>query len=113
MKPCVPNVVGVTGLAHECPDTNRLSFERTAGPPLPNTIGTHGLIRACPHPSGPSLVCQHPPKTTLDKHRSFAPERPVEHRSVAMRAYDQAAPRPKNSVVSSTKQSRLPSGSRQ
>src|SRR5713226_4098757 len=70
-----PRRSGVTGLAHECPDTNRLSFERTAGPPLPNTIGTHGLIRACPHPSGPSLVCQHPPKTTLDKHRSFVRER--------------------------------------
>ena len=50
---------GVAGLARECPDTERLSFERTAGPPLQPRSAPHGLIRARPHPSGPSLVCQH------------------------------------------------------
>jgi len=44
----------VTGLAHECPDTDRLSFERTAGPSLPNTFGT-----AWPHKSSPSIRVAH------------------------------------------------------
>ena len=48
------NRSGVTGLAHELPDTNRLSFERTAGPSLPNTLGT-----AWPDKSSPSTRVAH------------------------------------------------------
>ena len=62
---------GVTGLARELPDTDRLSLERTAGPSLPTPSAPRGLIRARPHPSGPSLVCPHR-RTTLDRHRRFA-----------------------------------------
>ena len=57
---------GVAGLAHECPDTDRLSFERTAGPSLPNTLGTAWPHKSSPSPEWPITGLPAPPKHTLD-----------------------------------------------
>jgi cytidine deaminase len=62
----------VAGLAHECPDTDRLSFERTAGPPLPNTLGTAWPHKSSPSPEWPITGLPAPPKQPLTTHRSFA-----------------------------------------
>ena len=56
---------GVTGLAHECPDTHRLSFERTAGPSLPNTFGTAWPHKSLPSPEWPITGLPAPPKQPL------------------------------------------------
>jgi hypothetical protein len=55
----------VTGLAHELPDTNRLSFERTAGPSLPNTFGTARPHKSLPSPEWPITALPAPPNRPL------------------------------------------------
>jgi len=58
----------VTGLAHELPDTNRLSCERTAGPSLPNTLGTAWPDKSSPSPEWPITGLPAPPETPLTRH---------------------------------------------
>ena len=65
------NRSGVAGLAHECPDTNRLSFERTAGPPLQH-VRHAWLHKSLPSPEWPITGLPAPPNNTLTTHRSFA-----------------------------------------
>ncbi len=55
----------MAGLAHECPDTNRLSFERTAGPSLQTPFGTAWPHKSLPSPEWPITGLPAPPKQPL------------------------------------------------